>query len=140
NPEVGQGIKTMLPMLVAEELDADWDQVRITQARFDPKAFGMQIAGGSFSTPMNWLPMRQVGAATRAMLLAAAAQKWGVAATSLRTEKGRIFDSAGRSVTFGEVATAAATVKAPDLASVPLKADKDFTIIGRPISGIDSAR
>lgn len=140
NPEVGQGIKTMLPMLVAEELDADWDQVRITQAKFDPKSFGMQIAGGSFSTPMNWLPMRQVGAATRAMLLAGAAQQWGVAATSLRTEKGRIYDASGRSLTFGEVATAAATVKAPDLATVPLKADKDFKIIGRSISGIDSAR
>ena len=139
NPEVGQGIKTMLPMLVAEELDADWDQVRITQAGFDPQKYGMQLAGGSFSTPMNWLPMRQVGAATRAMLVAAAAARWGVPASDLRTEKGRIFDGSGRSLTYGEIAGDAAGITPPDLASVPLKADEDFTIIGRSIGGIDSA-
>ena len=67
NPEVGQGIKTMLPMLVAEELDADWDHVVITQADADAALYGAQFAGGSLSTPMNWMPMRQTGAAARAM-------------------------------------------------------------------------
>jgi hypothetical protein len=77
NPEIGQGIKTMLPMLIAEELDADWDQVSIVQGRHSmrPK-YGPQFAGGSFATPMNWMPMRQTGAAARAMLLAAASQRW----------------------------------------------------------------
>ncbi|HYD23632.1 MAG TPA: molybdopterin cofactor-binding domain-containing protein [Croceibacterium sp.] len=140
NPEIGQGIKTMLPMLIADELDADWDQVRITQADFDPQKYGFQFAGGSFATPMNWLPMRQVGAAARQMLLAAAAQRWGVPADTLRTEKGRILDRSGRALSYGEVATAAAALTPPDPAQVTLKDPKDFTIIGRAIAGIDSPR
>ncbi len=141
NPEIGQGIKTMLPMLIAEELDADWDsQVSIEQANFDPQKYGFQFAGGSFATPMNWLPMRQTGAAAREMLIAAAAQRWGVAPSSLRAEMGRIFDASGRSLTFGEVAEDAAKMPVPDLAKVKLKDAKDFSIIGRAIGGIDSPR
>ncbi len=141
NPEVGQGIKTMLPMLIAEEMDADWDMVRIEQAEFNPAKYGMQLAGGSFSTPMNWIPMRQVGAATRAMLVQAAAQRWSVPAAGLKAEKGKVVEiSSGRSLSFGDLAGDAALVPVPDLASVPLKADKDFTIIGRSIAGIDSRR
>src|SRR5687768_634488 len=101
NPEIGQGIKTMLPMLIADELDADWEQVRIEQADFHPTKYGFQFAGGSFATPMNWLPMRQVGAAAREMLVGAAAARWGVPAASLRTEKGKIIEaSSGRSLTY----------------------------------------
>jgi isoquinoline 1-oxidoreductase beta subunit len=141
NPEIGQGIKTMLPMLIADELDADWEQVAIEQGDFDPKKYGPQFAGGSFATPMNWLPMRQVGAAARQMLVQAAAARWSVAPTSLRTEKGKVVDSAsGRSLTFGELATDAARLPVPDPQKVPLKDPKDFTIIGRPIVGTDSAR
>lgn len=141
NPEIGQGIKTMLPMLIADELDADWEQVRITQADFDPQKYGFQFAGGSFATPMNWLPMRQVGAATRQMLLGAAAARWGVPASSLKTERGRIIDPAsGRTLTYGEVASDAVSQPVPDLETVALKDPKDFHIIGRPISGIDSPR
>lgn len=140
NPEIGQGIKTMLPMLIAEELDADWQQVRIQQGDLDSK-YGPQFAGGSFATPMNWLPTRQVGAAARQMLVQAAAQRWSVAPASLRTSKGKVIDPAsGRSLTYGELAADAAKVPVPDLKSVPLKDPKDFTIIGRPTVGIDSPR
>jgi isoquinoline 1-oxidoreductase beta subunit len=140
NPEIGQGIKTMLPMLIADELDADWEQVRVTQADSDARKYGFQIAGGSFATPMNWMPMRQVGAATRQMLLGAAAAKWGVPVSSLRTDKGRILDATGRSLTYGELAADAVSQPVPDLATVALKDPKDFTIIGRSIGGVDSPR
>lgn len=141
NPEIGQGIKTMLPMLIAEELDADWDRVQITGADFHPTKYGFQFAGGSMSTPMNWLPMRQVGAAARQMLLEAAALEWGVAPSSLKAAKSTITDPAsGRTMTYGEIASAAAKSKVPDLAKVPLKDEKDFVIIGRAIGGIDSPR
>ena len=120
NPEIGQGIKTMLPMLIADELDADWDAVKIVQADLDQK-YGFQFAGGSFATPMNWMPMRQVGAAARQMLLAAAAAKLGVAASSLKTSKGVITDPAsGKTLTYGEVAADAAKVAVPALDQVPL--------------------
>jgi isoquinoline 1-oxidoreductase beta subunit len=141
NPEIGQGIKTMLPMLIADEMDADWSQVRITQADSDARKYGFQIAGGSFATPMNWIPMRQVGAATRQMLIGAAAAKWGVEPAGLKTELGKVIEiSSGRSATYGELATEAARLTPPDPAKVALKDPKDFHIIGRQISGIDSPR
>lgn len=141
NPEIGQGIKTMLPMLIADELDADWSQVKIVQGDADTAKYGMQMAGGSFATPMNWMPMRQVGAAGRQMLLAAAAKRWGIDSSKLKTELGKVIDPAsGRSATYGELATDAAGVAVPDPAKVALKDPKDFHIIGRAIGGIDSPR
>jgi isoquinoline 1-oxidoreductase beta subunit len=140
NPEIGQGIKTMLPMLIAEELDADWDAVKITQADFDTAKYGFQIAGGSFATPMHWIPLRQVGAATRQMLLQAAAAKWGVDAATLRTEKSKVVSATGQTATYGELAVAASKLAAPDPAKVKLKDAKDFAIIGRSIGGIDSPK
>ncbi|WP_126173691.1 xanthine dehydrogenase family protein molybdopterin-binding subunit [Altericroceibacterium xinjiangense] len=141
NPEIGQGIKTMLPMLIADELDADWDLVRIEQADFNPEKYGFQFAGGSFATPMNWIPMRQVGASARQMLLEAAAHHWGTAPSSLRTEKSRVIEpETGRSITYGELAAQAAKSSVPDPEKVRLKDPKDFTIIGRAIGGIDSPR
>jgi isoquinoline 1-oxidoreductase subunit beta len=141
NPEIGQGIKTSLPMIVADELDCDWSQVRIAQADLDQKRYGEQYAGGSTATARDWLPMRQAGAAARAMLVQAAALKWHVDAALLTTARGRIHHAAsGRSVGYGEVASAAAAVPPPDLGTVPLKRPEQFTIIGRPVVGIDSLR
>ena len=141
NPEVGQGIKTMLPMLIAEELDVDWAQVKIETAPSDEKRFGAQFAGGSMSTPMNWEGMRKAGAAGRAMLLAAAAAQLKVPVDSLTTSKGQVIHKAsGKKLTYGSLAGAAAKLPAPDLNTVKLKDAKDYTIIGKAKGGIDSAR
>ncbi|WP_242129462.1 molybdopterin cofactor-binding domain-containing protein [Sphingobium sp. Sx8-8] len=139
NPEIGQGVKTMLPMLIAEELDVDWEQVRIEQTLADDKIYGPQSAGGSRATPVNWLPMRQAGAAARAMLVSAAATQWGVKPDALITSGGMVRHAAsGRSASYASLAPAAAAVPPPAFETVPLKPDSAFRIIGTPRRGVDT--
>ena len=141
NPEVGQGVKTSLPMLIAEELDCDWAQVHVRQGDYNTRAYGLQVAGGSMAVPRGWLPLRQAGAAARQMLLAAAAQRDGVPLGELTAAKGVVHHrKSKRQWTYGELAGAAAALPMPDPAKVPLKDPEDFAIVGKSKVGVDSAR
>jgi isoquinoline 1-oxidoreductase beta subunit len=129
--ELGQGIMTTLPMVLADEADVDWNLVRIVHADLDPSVYDMGT-GGSGSTIGNFTPMRQAGAAARQMLITAAAQKWNVPRESCRTSKS-IIRSGSHQATYGELAEAASRLPIPDLKSVPLKNPADFAYIGKPL-------
>jgi isoquinoline 1-oxidoreductase beta subunit len=141
NPEIGQGIKTMLPMLIAEELDADWSKDVLEQGDADQKRFGQQIAGGSFATPQHWGPQRQVGAAARNMLLQAAAARLAVDISELSTEPSMVVHTAtGKKISYGDLAADAAKVTPPDLATLKMKDPKSYRIIGKDMRNWDSPK
>jgi isoquinoline 1-oxidoreductase beta subunit len=138
-PEIGQGIRTMLPMVVAEELDADWSQVVVKQADLDEK-FGFQVAGGSMSTPNLFDPMRKIGASGRALLISAAAKRWGVSEGECTTKAGRVMHAAsGKSLGYGEVADEAAKLPVPDADKLKFKDPKNYTIVGKAQAGVDNS-
>ena len=140
NPETGQGIRTALPQVIADEFDVDWAQVEIQQADLDPK-YGAQFEGGSRAIPSNYQNMRLVGAGGRLVMLAAAAQQWGVPPGELTTNAGVVTHTAtGRTATYASLSSAAVSVPVPERAAIEaaLKNPRDFTIIGKRIGGVDN--
>jgi isoquinoline 1-oxidoreductase beta subunit len=139
NPEIGQGIKTAFPMIIAEELDADWEDVRVEQSEINQAVYGRQSAGGSRSIPSSWDQLRQAGAVARAMLVAAAAQEWGVPAGECRTEKSAVIHSrSGRRLGYGELANRAAALPVPEAKSLTLKERADYRLLGTRVTGVDN--
>ncbi len=140
-PEIGQGVKTSFPMMIAEELDVDWAQVTVVQAMGDRATYGMQIAGGSSATPTQFERMRRLGAAARAMLVAAAARAWGVPAGEITTGSAMLHHKAsGRSARYADMAAAAALLPAPDPQTVTLKDTAQFRILGTRVPGVDNRK
>lgn len=139
-PEIGQGIKTSLPMVIAEELDVDWNDVRVVQGDLDLQAYGSQGAGGSSSTPNNYENFRRLGATARALLVQAAAQAWKVAPGACTTDAGAVLHlPSKRRLAYGALVDAAARLPLPDAAAVALKDPASFKLLGRRIGGVDNA-
>ena len=138
--DFGQGVQTALPMILAEELDADWSKVRSTHGSNDPAyvdpVFGMHITGGSGSIAHSYTQYRELGARTRAMLVAAAAQRWKVDASKLKTRNGVVVGPNGQQLGYGELAEAAMAMPVPE--AVALKDPKDFRLIGHATARIDA--
>jgi isoquinoline 1-oxidoreductase beta subunit len=140
--EMGQGIYTSLPMLLNEELQADWSKIRVEAAPVDKAynhpVFGIQMTGGSTTSPAEWERYRKMGALARIMLVEAAARRWNVEASACHVEKGAVVHGAtGRRATYGSLAGAAAQLPPP--ANVPLKNPSEFTLIGKPTRRLDSS-
>ncbi|MDX2301650.1 MAG: molybdopterin cofactor-binding domain-containing protein [Microscillaceae bacterium] len=139
NPEIGQNVKTSMPMLVAEELDVNWDHVVVEQAPLNTAIFSRQLAGGSQSIRVGWQPLRTAGASARQMLIEAAAKAWNVPPTEITTEAGVLYHKkSGKSAEYGKMASAAAKIPVPK--EVKLKDRKDFKIIGTSRKNVDGKK
>ncbi|SCB35749.1 xanthine dehydrogenase family protein molybdopterin-binding subunit [Rhizobium multihospitium] len=140
-PEIGQGIKTSFGVIIAEELDADWSHVVMEQADIIPKIYGSQGAGGSTSIPRAWDQLRQAGASAKAMLMAAAAQQWGVNPSQITAQASVLTHTAsGRSAAYGSLAAAAAGMPVPDPRSLKLKTRAEYCLIGKRYHGVDDPK
>ena len=136
NPEVGQNIKTSFPMIVAEELDADWQKVSVIQAPFDTSRFERQVTGGSGATPASFKKLRRAGATARQLLVDAAAKQWNVPSSECRTENGFVIHTSGKKLSYGELAAEASKLPVPQ--DVKLKDRKDFKLIGKKVKNVEN--
>ncbi|CAG5008522.1 Isoquinoline 1-oxidoreductase subunit beta [Dyadobacter sp. CECT 9275] len=137
NPEIGQGIKTAFPMVVAEELDADWKMVKTVQGNLDNSKFERQVTGGSGAVPHSWERLRKAGAMARFLLVEAAAARWKVPVSEITTDNGKVLHkTSGRSFTYGQLAVDASGLTAPK--EITLKNEKDFRLIGQSVKNVDN--
>jgi isoquinoline 1-oxidoreductase subunit beta len=141
NPEVGQGVKTSLPMIIAEELEVPWEKVTVEQAPVNQAAFGNQVAGGSMSTPSNYDRLRRMGAIARTMLVEAAAKEWAVSPDECEAVAGEVIHkSSGKKLAYGALVAAASKLPVPDERSVKLKKVEEFKLLGKRVGGVDNPK
>ncbi|VXB91291.1 molybdopterin cofactor-binding domain-containing protein [Massilia sp. 9I] len=139
-PEIGQGIKTSLPMVIAEQLEVDWKDVRIVQGDLDTAQYGPQGAGGSTSTPTNYENFHRLGAAARMMLVQAAANTWKVPVSECTAQSGAVVHGPSkRRLGYGALVEAAAKLPVPDAKAVVLKDPSTYKLLGTRIGGVDNA-
>ncbi|MEL6657340.1 MAG: molybdopterin cofactor-binding domain-containing protein [Bacteroidota bacterium] len=139
NPEIGQNVKTAMPMIIAEELDVSWDKVIVEQAPLDTDKYVRQLAGGSQSIRQGWKSLREAGAAARYALVGTAAQKWGVPMEELTTADGVVsHEASGQSIGYGDLASEAAAIELPE--EIPLKDNANFKIIGQSKKNVDGRK
>ena len=137
-PEMGQGVKTTLPMIIAEEMGANWADVEVIDAPLDAGKFGMQGAGGSTSIPRNFDTMRKMGASAREMLIGAASESMEVERKELEARDSAVIHSSGERLTFGQLAALAVKQPVPDPEMLSFKDPRSYTIIGTTVGGVDN--
>lgn len=139
SPEAGQGVKTTLPMIMAEELEVPWESVTVVQSGISSEKFGRQSAGGSGAVPWAWNPIREAGATARTMLVTAAATKWGVAEKECEAVDGTVVHRpTGKSLTYADLASTAAGLPVPPKESLRLKTRSEYKLLGKFIGGVDN--
>ena len=135
NPEIGQGVKTAMPMIIAEELDVAWKNVYVVQGKLDTENYDRQVAGGSQSIRQSWDALRQTGATAKQMLINAAANQWGIEAASCSVSEGVITSPSGETLGYGDVVNEAAQLKIPE--NVALKKPSNYKIVGQDTQNVD---